>query len=110
MRASVRPLQAVTRYEEAAEFWPQYLRGQAYLKLGRGAEAAAGSQKILDHRGYAPLSPLYPVAHLGLARAAMLTGDTAKRRKAYEDFFAALKEADLDLPVLMEAKREYEKR
>jgi eukaryotic-like serine/threonine-protein kinase len=53
-------LQAASRYEAAAEFWPQHLRGQAYLKLRRNTEAAAEFQKILDHRGYAPLSPLYP--------------------------------------------------
>ncbi|MGH9853463.1 MAG: tetratricopeptide repeat protein, partial [Blastocatellia bacterium] len=106
---AIEQLQTASRYEAAAEFWPQHLRGQAYLKLGRGAEAAAEFQKILDYRGYAPLSPLYPLAHLGLARAAALTGDTAKSRKAYEDFFAAWKEADADLSALIAAKKEYEK-
>jgi len=33
----------------------------------------------------------------------------AKARKAYEDFFLLWKEADVELPVLVEAKREYEK-
>jgi DNA-binding winged helix-turn-helix (wHTH) protein/Flp pilus assembly protein TadD len=100
-------LQAASRYEAAAEFWPQYLRGQAYLKLGRGAEAAAEFQKILDHRGYAPLSPLYPLAHLGLARAATIAIDTAQGRKSYEDFLALWKGADLELPILRTAKWEY---
>ncbi len=86
------------------------MRGQAHLIIGRGGEAAMEFQRTLDHRGYAPLSPLYPLAHLGLARAAALTGDTAKSRKAYEDFFAAWKEADAGLPILTEARREYEKR
>jgi tetratricopeptide (TPR) repeat protein len=105
---AIEQLQAASRYEAAAEFWPQHLRGQAYLKLGRGAEAAAEFQKILDHRGYAPLSPLYPLAHLGLARAAALTGDRAKSQKAWDDFFAAWKEADAELPILRAAKRESE--
>ena len=100
-------LQAASRYEAAAEFWPQYLRGQAYLKLGRGAEAAAEFQKILDHRGYAPLSPLYPLAHLGLARAATIANDTAQHRKGYEDFIALWKEADVEFPILRTAKWEY---
>jgi tetratricopeptide (TPR) repeat protein len=104
---AIEKLQIAFRYEAAAEFWPQYLRGQAYLKLKRGADAAAEFQKILDHRGYAPLSPLYPLAHLGLARAATLIGEAAKSRKAYEDFFAAWKEADADLPILIEAKKEF---
>jgi tetratricopeptide (TPR) repeat protein len=106
---AVEELQITFRYEAAAEFWPQYLRGKAYLKLKRGAEAAAEFQKILDHRGYAPLSPLYPLAHLGLARSATMTGETAKSRKAYEDFFAAWKEAGADLPILIDAKKEYER-
>jgi tetratricopeptide (TPR) repeat protein len=102
-------LQTAVRYEPAAEFWPPYLRGQAYLQLNQSAEAAAEFQKILDHRGYAPLSPLYPLAHVGLARAAALTGDTAQSRKSYEDFFAAWEKADANLPVLRAAKREYDR-
>lgn len=51
----------------------------------------------------ARLSPLYPLAHLSLARAA-LTGETARSRKAYEDFLALWKEADADLPILRAAK------
>jgi serine/threonine protein kinase/tetratricopeptide (TPR) repeat protein len=102
-------LQPAARYEAAAEFWPQYLRGQAYLRLNRGAEAAAEFQKILDHRGEAPLSALYPLAYLGIARASALAGDTAKSRKAYEDFFALWRNADPDIPILIEAKKEYER-
>jgi tetratricopeptide (TPR) repeat protein len=97
------------QYEAAAWFWPPYTRGQAYLKLGKGAEAAAEFQKILDHRGWDPLSPLYPLAHLGLARAAALKGDVTGSRKAYQDFFAQWKDADADLPILIAAKKEYEK-
>ena len=95
-------LRNTPHYEAAAEFWPQYLRGQAYLKLGQGTVAAAEFQKILDHRGYAPLSPLYPLAQLGLARA-------TQSRKAYEDFFAGWKEADAELPILRVAKSEYDR-
>jgi len=106
---AVTELEAASRYEAAGEFWPQYVRGLANLKLGKGAEAAIEFQKILDHRGYAPMSPLFPLAHLGLARAAVLQGDTLKARKAYQDFFALWKNADPDIPVLLAAKKEYEK-
>jgi eukaryotic-like serine/threonine-protein kinase len=108
-QAAVDLLEGAKRYEAAAQFWPQYFRGQAYLKLGRGAEAAVEFQKILDHRGQSPLSVLYPLAHLGLARAAAVSGDAAKARQAYHEFFALWKDADADLPVLIAAKREYEK-
>jgi eukaryotic-like serine/threonine-protein kinase len=64
---ALQQLQTAARYEAAAEFWPQYLRGQAHLKLKQGTAAAAEFQKILDHRGYAPLSPLYSLAQAELA-------------------------------------------
>src|SRR5262249_53786024 len=102
-------LKASGPYEAAAHFWPNYLRGQAYLRLKQGAEAAAEFQKILDHRGWDMMSPLYPLAHLGLARAAAISLDVAAARKHYDDFFALWKEADADLPTLIEAKAEYEK-
>jgi eukaryotic-like serine/threonine-protein kinase len=107
---AVDQLQTTSRYEAAAEFWPQYLRGQAYLKLKRGAEAATEFQKILDHRGCAPLSPLYPLAYLGLARALAVVGDMPNSQKTYETFFAMWKDADPDLPILTQAKRESEKK
>jgi hypothetical protein len=86
-----------------------YLRGQAYLHDKKGAEAAAEFQTILDHRGWSPLSYFYPFAQLGLARAASLQGDNATARKFYQDFIAAWKDADPDLPLLIDAKKEYEK-
>ena len=107
--AAIELLQPAIRYEPAAEFWPQYVRGQAYLKLNKGAESAAEFQKILDHRGEAPLSALYPLAHLGSARAAALSGDTDRSNKAYQDFFELWKDADKDIPILQQAKQEYER-
>jgi hypothetical protein len=85
------------------------MRGQAQLQAKNGALAAAEFQKIIDHRGWDVLSPLWPLAHLGLARAAALQGDVAKSRQAYEDFFRLWKEADAELPLLIEAKKEYQR-
>ncbi|HEV8384036.1 MAG TPA: hypothetical protein VGQ11_04125, partial [Candidatus Acidoferrales bacterium] len=86
-----------------------YERGDAYLKLKKGAEAAAEYQKILDRRGLAALDTVFPLAHLGMARAAALTGDTSKAKKYYQDFFAFWKDADPDIPLLLTAKAEYAK-
>jgi hypothetical protein len=85
------------------------MRGQAQLQANNGTLAAAEFQKIIDHRGWDVLSPLWPLAHLGLARAAALQGDVAKSRQAYEDFFRLWKEADAELPLLIEAKKEYQR-
>ncbi len=92
-----------------ADFWPMFVRGQAYLHLGDGAKAAAEYQKILDRRGIDPVNPLYNLARLGLGRAYVLQQDKAKAKAAYQDFFAAWKDADVDLPVLKDAKAEYAK-
>jgi hypothetical protein len=80
-----------------------------YLKLGQAAQAAAEARNILDHRGQAPLSLLWPLAHLTLARASVMQGDMAEARKSYEEFFTLWKNADEDLPILVEAKKEFEK-
>ena len=66
-------------------------------------------QKIIDRRGVWPAAVHFPLAHLGLARAAALAGDTARSRKAYQDFFALWKDADPDIPILQQAKQEYDK-
>jgi hypothetical protein len=66
-------------------------------------------QKIVDHRGIAPTFPEHSLARLGLGRAYRMTGDAAKARAAYQDFFALWKDADPDGPILKEARSEYGK-
>ena len=92
-----------------ANYFPIHLRGAAYLKVGDGAKALVEYQKILDHRGVDPLSAFYPLAHLGAARAYVLQKDTAHARTAYQNFFAAWKNADPDIPILKQAQAEYAK-
>ncbi|HLG13400.1 MAG TPA: protein kinase [Blastocatellia bacterium] len=106
---AIQSLEVVTPYEGACWLMPPYLRGQAYLRKRAGTEAAAEFQKILDHRGWDLYSSWYVLAHLGLARAAALTGDRVKSRQAYQEFFALWKDADPDIPILIEANREYQK-
>jgi tetratricopeptide (TPR) repeat protein/predicted Ser/Thr protein kinase len=94
-----------------------YLRGLAYLGLREGAEAAAEFQKIADHKGanwgsdwqHPYWGQFYSLSYLGLARAFALAGDTAKARAAYQDFLTLWKDADPDIPILMQAKAEYAK-
>jgi len=89
--------------------YPVYVRGQAYLQLHQGNEAATEFQKFLDHRGIVFNFPLGALAHLGLARAYTLSGDTAKAKTAYQDFLALWKNADPDTPILKDAKAEHAK-
>ncbi|MGA8312745.1 MAG: hypothetical protein WB755_22130, partial [Terriglobales bacterium] len=88
---------------------PVYVRGLAYLRARNGTGAAGEFQKMLDHKAMLGNSWGAAFAHLGLARAYALTGDTAKSRTAYQDFFALWKDADPDTPILKEARAEYAK-
>jgi hypothetical protein len=95
------------------ELWwglqPAYLRGQAYLLAHNGAAAAAEFQKIIHYRGLLRHELIWPLAHLQLGRAYALTGDTTKAKMAYQDFLTLWKDADPDIPILKQAKAEYEK-
>jgi tetratricopeptide (TPR) repeat protein len=89
--------------------YPTYLRGEAYLMLGRGDQAAGEFQKILEHRGVVVNFVIGSLARLQLARAAAMSGDTASARKQYEDFLGLWKGADADLHVLSTAQTEYKR-
>jgi predicted Zn-dependent protease len=114
---AIETLQAAAPYEIgspglgsfAPALYPVYLRGQAYLAAHHGGDAAAELQKILDHRGIVVNGPIGAIAHLGLARAYVLQGDTAKAEAAYQDFLALWKGADTDIPIFKQAKAEYAK-
>ncbi len=97
-------LEPVTRFDHApaAEFWPAYLRGEAQWQLGRHAEAAS-AYRIIDHRGESPDSPLYPLAHLGLARALASAGDRGGAIEAYLAFVAMWSDADPERQPLKDA-------
>jgi eukaryotic-like serine/threonine-protein kinase len=89
--------------------YPAYIRGLAYLAQKNGPAAAAEFQKFVDHPGIIQNSILGSLAHLQLARAYVISGDTAKAKTAYQDFLTLWKDADPDVPILKEAKAEYAK-
>jgi serine/threonine protein kinase/tetratricopeptide (TPR) repeat protein len=93
---------------------PAYVRGQAYLMLHNGNAAAAEFRKFIDHRGLVANFSWGAMARFGLARAYALNAaqDPAARDKAsaaYQDFLTLWKDADPDVPVLLQAKAEYAK-
>jgi tetratricopeptide (TPR) repeat protein len=94
-------------------FWtglyPVFVRGESYLAAHQGSDAAAEFQKILDHRGIVLNEPIGALAHLGIARAYAIQGDTAKAKAAYQDFLTLWKDADPDIPIFIAAKAEYAK-
>ena len=99
--------------------FPTYIRGEAYLAAGQSKEAATEFQKIIDHSGIVWNCWTGALAHLGVARANALQSrksqgsdaDAARVRAlaAYKDFLNLWKDADLDIPILRQAKVEYAK-
>jgi serine/threonine protein kinase/tetratricopeptide (TPR) repeat protein len=97
------------QFEVGGSLYPAYVRGEVYLSLHKGKEAAAEFQKFLDHRGVALNSPLGALARFQLGRSYALQGDAGRSRGAYQDFVTLWSGADPDIPVLILAKSEYEK-
>jgi len=106
---AISSLEPMRRYDLGSEmrFQSLYLRGLAFLGKRDSAKAAIEFQTIIDHRGVAPYSPTWTLAHLGLARARVLANEAAGARTAYQQFFAIWKEADRALPLLNQVEAEY---
>ncbi len=109
-RRAIELLEAVRPFEFGYNASPVavYIRGNAYLALDDGTAAAREYEKLVRNRGRRAADILFPLAQLGLARARAMAGDTTGARRAYQDLFALWKDADPELPVLLEAKKEYE--
>jgi eukaryotic-like serine/threonine-protein kinase len=95
------------RAHDAASYAP-YLRGLAYLQLkdSRNAIDSFHNATRLKGSAYINFSP-YALSYLGLGRAYAMAGNKPDAKKAYDAFFSEWKNADADLPVIAEAKKEY---
>ena len=106
--AAVEVLKSAAPYDRFQEDI-QLARGQAYLAAKRPADAVQEFHKVLARRDWPRHSDAYPRAQLGVARAYVQQGDTAKAKVAYQDVLATWKDADADLPLVQQAKAEYAK-
>jgi len=91
------------------ELWASYVRGEAYLAAHDGVKASAEFQKIVDHPGIVLTSPVGVAARWKLGKALALSGDTAAAKRAYGDFFSLLEGGDAGIPIVREAKKEFER-
>ena len=110
---AVATLQATSRYEYARsrsnfpDLYPAYVRGMAYLRLSRPRQAVAEFQKLIDHPYFVGWGVTGALAYLQMGRAYRMAGDLDASRKSYERFLAIWKDADPDLPLFQDAKKEY---
>jgi serine/threonine protein kinase/tetratricopeptide (TPR) repeat protein len=95
------------RAHDNVSFAP-YIRGLAYLQLKDPRNAIASFEDATRRKGVAyNVGSPYALSYLGLGRAYAMAGDKPNARKAYDVFFNEWKNADSDLPVMAEAKKEY---
>lgn len=110
---AIEMLQPTLPYELGAQGFgslqPAYVRGLAYLQLGKGPEATVEFQKLIAHPGAVGMFVTGALARLQLARAEMMSGNRDAAREHYQDFFALWKNADPDVPILKQARAEYAK-
>jgi eukaryotic-like serine/threonine-protein kinase len=91
------------------DLYPPYFRGVAFLMVHNSDAAAAEFQKIVDHSGVVVNEEIGALAHLGLGRAYALAGDKGKAKAAYNDFLSRWRDADAGIPILEQARAEYQK-
>ena len=103
------PYELGSSHELIGALYPAYMRGEAYLAARQGAQAAAEFQKVLDHRGIVNSDPIGALARLQRGRAFAMSGDKTNAKASYEDFLRLWKDADRDVPILVQAKSEYAK-
>jgi serine/threonine protein kinase/DNA-binding winged helix-turn-helix (wHTH) protein len=114
-QAAIVALQTAAPYELGSppsgnvNLYPVYLRGLAYLEMGKAEQSATEFQKMLNHRGVIANNPTAALAHLQLGRAQAMMGDKDAARKSYQDFLTLWKDADPDIPIYKQAKAEYAK-
>jgi ATP/maltotriose-dependent transcriptional regulator MalT len=89
--------------------YPVYVRGQAYLAAHQGAPASVEFQKILNWPGVVFNEPIGALAHLGLARARAMNGETSEARASYNNFLSLWKNADSSFPFLSAVRAEVPK-
>ncbi len=94
---------------EMASYTVPSERAEAWMAANRPDMAVTEYHKILSNQGVDSLSPLYSLAHLGVARAYSRLNDIPNSRAEYERLFTAWKDADQDLPILKQAHAEYAK-
>jgi len=91
---------------EARDNAAAYLRGRIDLALKDGAGAAQEFHKVTDHPGVDPWDIRHALAWLGLARAAALQGRYDDSRRDYRRFLDLWRNADPDVPLLLQARAE----
>ena len=85
----------------------RHLRARGHPAERRQRRGRRGALQADRRSKRLTLNPLKPIAALYYGRALAKLGKAEESRKAYDRFFESWKNADANLPLLVEAKKEY---
>jgi tetratricopeptide (TPR) repeat protein len=103
-----RSVEAAPPLKSDADVGLSFAYGVLQLADGDAEGAAARFKEIVDRKQILT-NPAKAMAPLYYGRALAKLGKTEESRKAYDEFFAGWKKADANLPILVQAKKEYER-
>jgi tetratricopeptide (TPR) repeat protein len=98
------PIRFEAGQSEAVNIW-----SLAKMQARDFAAAAKGFSFLISPQARVDFTVSTAYYHVMLARAQTALGQTAEARKSYEAFFALWKDADPELPLLLDARGEYAK-
>ena len=107
-QAAVEALKGAQPFQAAYPRVP-FSRGLAYFSMKSGKEAVAEFTTVKNMHAVFPTLQVHAINRLYLARALAMAGDTAAAKREYQDLVAFWKDADPDMPLLVQAKAEYAK-
>jgi predicted negative regulator of RcsB-dependent stress response len=106
--AAVKDLEPAQKYQ-MRDYGVPFMRARAETEAGMLDEAAADYRLILANPGLDPIWPGHSLAHLYLARVLATQKKLEEARAEYRTFETIWRNADPQVPVLIQAKQEYAK-
>lgn len=103
---AVQDLEPARRYQ-MRDIGVPYQRARAEVQAGMLEQAVQDYRLLLANPGTNPIWPESTLTHLRLAQALALEKKTGEARAEYEQFLNAWKDADADVPLLIQARQEY---
>jgi eukaryotic-like serine/threonine-protein kinase len=97
---------ALVAHDAKNDIGATFTVGLVELHEGRAQAAAVQFKQIVD-QNEVTFSALKPIAALHYGRALVKMGKIDEGRKAYDQFFEGWKKADANLPLLVDARKEY---
>jgi tetratricopeptide (TPR) repeat protein len=105
---AVQDLEPARKYQ-MRDYGVPYMRARAEAEAGMLDKAVEDYRLILANPGLDPVWPGHSVAHLRLAQALVRQNKLDEARAEYHAFLDIWKDADPQVPMLIQAKEEYAK-